>query len=111
MGDRGHNSAKLKSYIGLARRANKLALGQDNVLKAILSRQAMLVLISEDCGTAAARQIKGKSKTASIPVLIAGTREEFGQAVGIPACSALAVLDKGFAQLIKKVCNREQVED
>ncbi|HHU07541.1 MAG TPA: hypothetical protein GXZ59_04265 [Clostridiaceae bacterium] len=111
MMDSGQKLAKLKSYIGLARRANKLACGQDRSLEALLSRQAVLLLISEDCGAAAARQLKGKAKTASVPVLMVGTREEIGQAVGIPACSAVAVMDEGFAQLIKKVCNREQVED
>lgn len=109
--DSRQDLTKLKGYLGLARRAQKLALGQDNVIKAVLSRTAKLVLISEDCGKAAARQIKGKAKTASIPVLIIGTREEFGQAVGIKACSALAVLDEGFVRLIENVFNREQVED
>jgi len=106
-------SEKSKSYLGLARRAGKLAIGQDKTLQAIRVRESALVILSEDCGTAAERKIRGKAKTASVKVLTLGTRTELGQAIGLAPVSALAVLDRGFAAIIEKYenSNRVLVED
>lgn len=101
---------RILNILGLARRANKLALGQDKTIKSILDRKAKLIILSNDCGAAAKRQIAGKAKTAGLRVLILGSREELGRAVGISAGSAIGVLDAGFAALIESGY-REQVED
>jgi ribosomal protein L7Ae-like RNA K-turn-binding protein len=107
----GMGNERILNILGLARRASMLALGQDKTIKSILDRKAKLVVLSKDCGAAAKRQITGKAETAGIRILTLGSsREELGQAVGIPGSSAIGVLDAGFAALIESGY-REQVED
>ncbi len=102
---------EIKNILGLAKKANLLALGQDKTIKAALDRKASIIILSADAGGAAERKIRGKAATALIPVLTVATRSQLGQAVGLDSCSAIAVLDEGFARLIINKDDSDQLED
>ena len=55
-------NSKLKSVLGLARKANKLSLGNDSVLEKIEKKIAKLVIFSSDASSRTIENIKRKAK-------------------------------------------------
>ena len=82
------SNERILNILGLARRASKLALGQDKTIKSILDRKAKLVVLSRDCGAAAKRQITGKAETAGIRILTLGSsRKNWARRSEFPAAA------------------------
>jgi ribosomal protein L7Ae-like RNA K-turn-binding protein len=94
---------KAKSYLGLAMRAGKLVTGDEGVLQAIRSGQAVMVWIAEDASANALKKYRDKCHFFHVPLIERLTREELGTCVGKPQRVVVAVTDKGFAEMIQKV--------
>ena len=88
--------------LGLAMRAGKLTAGDSNVLDAIRSGEAKLVLIASDASDNARKKYTDKCSHYQIPLLLCGSREELGAAIGKEERVVLAVTDAGFAGLLSK---------
>lgn len=86
------------SLLGLAKRAGKLAAGDEAVKE--LSRTGVIraVFLSEDAGAAVSRQAAFLAGRANAPLLtIPCTKAELGGALGWKSCALCAVSDIGFA--------------
>ncbi|OYD09943.1 YlxQ family RNA-binding protein [Paludifilum halophilum] len=99
---------KLYQLLGLAARAGKLVSGEEQVLRAIRSGRAFLVLISQDAAKNAAKKIADKCTYYQVPLSQAGSRRQLGRAVGKGERVVVAVVDPGFSRLMR---NRIRVTD
>ncbi|UHA73895.1 L7Ae/L30e/S12e/Gadd45 family ribosomal protein [Paenibacillus sp. 481] len=92
---------KLFSQLGLARRAGKLATGDEIVLKAIRSKEAKLVFVAENASDNTKKKFRDKCRTYGVPLVIGFDRVQLGVSVGRPERVVLAVTDKGFANMMQ----------
>jgi ribosomal protein L7Ae-like RNA K-turn-binding protein len=97
------NLDKAKSYLGLAMRAGKLVTGDEGVLAAIRSGQAVMVWIAEDASANAKKKYQDKCHSYHVPLMERLNRQELGACIGKPERVVVAVTDKGFAEMINKV--------
>ena len=93
----------LLGLLGLAKKAGKLALGEEEAAAAALAHKTKLLLVASDAaeGTAArARRAAeaGNARCFQVPL----TKTDLGGAAGRATCAALAVTDTGFAASILK---------
>ncbi|GKS09982.1 YlxQ family RNA-binding protein [Paenibacillus chitinolyticus] len=90
------------SNLGLAMRAGKLVTGEESVLKAIRSGEAKLVILAEDAADNTSKKFQDKCRSYDVPLLVLGNREELGSSIGKEARVTIAVVDDGFARMLKK---------
>jgi ribosomal protein L7Ae-like RNA K-turn-binding protein len=91
-------------HLGLARRAGKLALGQDRLFAALKRQDVFLIVASDDIGSAAGRQLYARAAKKKITVISGYDREMLGRAVGVDRCTVIGVLERGFAETLQKKC-------
>lgn len=88
------------AWIGLARRAGKLAPGDQAVHLALKYHRARLVWLAEDGGQATRRKYEFWAKTEGVPVVRAGTKVELGSAAGMAPLAVLAIEDRRMAERV-----------
>jgi len=93
---------KFYSNLGLAMRAGKLVTGEESVLKAIRSGEAKLVLLAEDASAGTRKKMNDKCASYDVPLIECGNREMLGGSIGKEARVIVAVLDNGFANMLRK---------
>lgn len=93
---------KALSHLGLAMRAGKVVTGNEAVLKAIRSGEAKLVILAADASDNTQKKFRDKCGTYDIPLAIVFHRDELGASIGKDQRVALAVTDKGFAEMISR---------
>ena len=86
------------NLLGLARRAGKAALGEEQVCDAIRARTARLVFVASDCAENAAERLARFVEDTHVVLLpVPWTKAELGGAIGWNACAAAAFTDMGLA--------------
>lgn len=86
------------SLLGLAKRAGKLAAGDEPVRELLRDGTVRAVFLASDAGASAARQAEFAAERAQAPLLrLPVTVAELGGALGRRACALCAVSDSGFA--------------
>ena len=93
---------KILSMFGLAARAGKIASGEFQTETAVKSQTAYLVVVAEDASDNTKKLFRDKCSFYKIPIIILGTKEELGHAIGKEFRASLALLDKGFAEAVIK---------
>lgn len=102
---------KCLSLLGLMRRANALAIGEDSTGEAVHAGKARLLLIAQDASDNARRRAMGYlTGRSAIPVELPYTKEEISAAVGAGGCSMAAVTDMGFANALMELLSEAQPE-
>lgn len=95
--------------LGLMRRANALALGEDSTGDAVRAGRARLLLIAADASDNARRRAMGYAEGRSvIPLELPYTKGEISAAVGAGGCSMAAVTDMGFANALMALLSQAQ---
>ncbi len=87
------------SRLGLARRANLLAVGTEAVKTALQKRKAHLVLLAQDISAKSEKEFQYLSGGKVPVVRLSADLETVGAAIGIRA-GILAVTDEGMAKAI-----------
>lgn len=83
--------------VGLAKRAGRLALGEDLVEESIRDHKARVILLASDAGEGTVRRTQKKAGD-RVPVLrIAADKATLGGALGRESCAVCALTDLGFA--------------
>lgn len=93
---------KVFGLIGLAKRAGRLALGEDAVKDSIRFGKSRLVIIAEDASDNTRKSITDSCKYYNVKYYITATKDTLGHAVGNSFNAAVSVLDDGFAKNIEK---------
>ena len=100
---------KTLGYLGLARRAGKLEIGEDGTCGAIRSRKAKAVFLAEDAAENSRRRATNLADAHDIPVhTVSATKAELGHAVGRDLCAMLAVCDEGLARAAAQAIEQNQ---
>lgn len=85
------------TLLGLARRAGKLAIGEEPVRQALASGTAKTVFLAADAADHTRRKMEprlGNVPLQRVPAL----KAELGQALGRESCAVCAVTESGFAK-------------
>jgi len=98
---------KILSLFGLAARAGRLASGEFQTETAVKTGTAHLVVVAEDASDNTKKLFQDKCSFYKVPVIILGTKEELGHAIGKEFRASLAILDEGFANAVMKKMNQE----
>lgn len=96
------NETKILSYLGLAMKAGKLASGEFMTEKTVKERKAKLVIVAEDASDNTKKMFRNMCEFYHVPLYTMSSKETLGHGIGKQIRASLAVLDKGFADIIKK---------
>ena len=95
--------------IGLAARARAIAIGTNNVLDAVRSKTAKLVLIANDVSENTKKNLTDKTAYYSVKAEITDiTAQELGRAVGHSNTAAIAFTDLNFIKAYEKSLSSEK---
>lgn len=104
--------AKALSALGMAMRAGKLATGDDTAMKAVRQGKAKLVLLAADASDNTRKKYRDKCATYGVKLVEAFDRYALGAAIGKADRVIVAVLERGFADMIlRKLGNHSEVEN
>lgn len=95
---------KVLSLLGLARRAGKLAIGNDSVLESIEKKEAKMIFAAGDLSVRTCKKIEAAAQEKEIPFLQTTiSMDELGFAIG-KRVGILSITEIGFANKIKQLC-------
>jgi len=95
---------KIIALLGMARRAGKVSSGESQVEAFLKKKKGNLLLIAAD-SPGANTKFSRWAKDINIPVLMDGSKQELGLAIGLSPRSIVLIMDKGFADAILKESN------
>ena len=94
-----HNQEKALHLLGIARKANRLAIGEEPAGIACRSGKARLLLVAQDAGEHTVRRAQSFCRSGKPAWMQVGfTKEELGNGLGCNACALCAVLDPALAK-------------
>lgn len=94
---------KVLSLLGLAKKAGRLAPGEEAASAAARGHGARLMLLAEDAAEHTKRRMRSSAERGGCPLLtLPADKETLGRALGQGSCAALAVTDAGFAAAVMK---------
>lgn len=93
---------KFLSLLGLCQKAGKMISGSMQCESAIRSGKAYLVIISEEASEATKDEFTHLCTSRDIPLIIIGSKDELGSAIGKYSRTLLAVTDPAFKELLLK---------
>ena len=104
---------KIASYLGLARKAGFLQVGEEATGFTARSGKARLILVASDASDNASRRAAGFHQTAgSFLLRLPLAKYELSAALGKNGCSMMAVTDSGFAyKLAQEIYEMSPHED
>lgn len=89
------------ALLGLAKKAGRLAVGNDAVLEALHTGRARAVIFACDAADNTVRRFQ--NRCGDVPVeTLSYTKETLGAAIGYKSCAAAAICDAGFAAAFYK---------
>lgn len=74
----------------------------------IRSGKAELVIVSQEASEATLDRFTGLSRSYRVDMLVAGTQEQLGRAIGKFSRTVLVILDNAFKEMLLKVQNEIQ---
>ena len=94
---------KIAGYLGLAQKAGKIAAGDRMAMEAMKKDGVFLLMIAEDIAEAPRKELLQAATMRGVTVFHWQDKATLGLVTGKSPRGALAVLDKGFAEAIKKI--------
>lgn len=97
----------LLSFLGMARRAGCLVMGDKAVAES--AKSAKLICTAEDLASGSrGRAVKAAQKGNAPIITLPYSKEEIGRALGRTTCGILALTDDGFALQVTKAHGERQ---
>ncbi|MCX7773098.1 MAG: ribosomal L7Ae/L30e/S12e/Gadd45 family protein [Clostridia bacterium] len=94
---------RIYGFLGIARKAGALALGESVAEQAVRRGKAHLVLVTLDASDNTKKKIETACFTHKVPMVAFGEKEKLGHMLGKAFFSVLAVTDKGFSDRIHEL--------
>lgn len=101
---------KMKSLIGLARRAGKVITGDEACMKAVRNGKAPLIVVAADASDNTKKKYADKCSYYGTTLIVTGDRQSLGGAIGRPDQVVIAIEDEGFASGIRTCMDKSEVE-
>ncbi len=99
---------KIPGLLGLMRRASAISLGEDNSLETIRDGKGKILILAHDVSDNARRRAENASSGRNVETVeLPFSREDFGAALGMSACSMAVVTDLGFADALARLLAAE----
>ncbi len=89
--------------VSLARKAGKLARGEEMTKNAIRARRCFLVILASDAGANTVKSIRNSCAYYCVPYVIGADKASLGRATGSAARAVVGILDEGFANGIQSL--------
>ena len=102
--------ARLLSMLSLARKAGKLATGEEGCEKAISKREAKLILVATDASQNTKKKFTNKANHYKVPLYSLFTKEVMGKHIGVHSRATIVVTDSGFAAKILEFIKKGWVD-
>lgn len=103
---------KALNYLGIARKAGRIELGEENTGIAARGGKARLVILASDASDNARRRAEGFVARTHIPLLtVPFTKAEISDMTGKSGCSMAALTDIGLAHSFASALELEHGED
>lgn len=102
--------SELLNLTGLAKRAGRLALGEDMVEEAIRGHKARLILLAHDAAQGTERRIRNRAGDRTPVLRIEASRAELGGALGRESCAVCALTDMGLANKAAEAAAQDNPE-
>lgn len=97
---------KILSFIGLARKAGKVAIGEAMCEKSIRNGNACILIVADDASMNTKKKFINACTYRSIPYRFFSSKESVGKAIGKGTIAVICIIDSGFAgkigQMIEK---------
>ena len=97
---------KFFAMIGLAKRANKITIGEERIKTDIKFKRAKLVVIANDASDNTKKSLKNSCNYYKTGYIEAGDKETLGKCIGKDFCAAVSVNDENFAKAISEKINQ-----
>ena len=94
---------KILNLLGLAKRAGKIIVGEDLLVKALQNKTINLLIIAEDCGKNTTKKLTDKATYYNVKFVKVFTVEEISLAIGMDNRVAIGVTDNGFSKKIRQL--------
>ncbi len=104
-------NSPIYGLLGLALRAGKLTVGQDQSLRLLQRGRAHLILLAADASGNTKKVFQDKGKFYGVPVREIGPMERLGKALGKGPRAVVAVADEAFARNMLKKMKAREVSD
>jgi len=101
---------KIFSYLGLAKRAGKIVIGTDAVLKNLNKSRTHLIILASDASDATIDKVIKKAFYYKIPVIKKYSTAELGLALGVSNPKVIGLNDIGFTKAMLAELEREGSE-
>ncbi|MCI6019577.1 MAG: ribosomal L7Ae/L30e/S12e/Gadd45 family protein [Clostridiales bacterium] len=98
---------RVLSLIGLATKAGKVVSGEFSTERAVKSKKAYMVIVASDASENTKTKFENCCNYYKVPMLVYGTKETLGRAMGKELRASLALTDMGFVKAIEKLAGPE----
>lgn len=88
---------RIYSFLGLARKANKLVSGDETCERSLKAGKVSLIIVAEDASKSTKEKFTNACNYRKVDIRIFGEKELLGKFIGKDIRSVLAILEKGFA--------------
>ena len=92
---------KIYSFISLAKKAGRLAAGEEACEKALKSGKVHLLIVSEDASINTVKKFQDACAYRDIAMVCFGEKELLGKFTGGNLRTVIAIKDRGFADQLK----------
>ena len=104
------NRDKVLSLIGLAMKAGRCTSGETMTENETKLGRARLVIVASDASDNTKKKFRDMCEFYKVPICFYGDKDTLGHSMGKEFRASLAILDKGFADGIRKeLKNREDI--
>lgn len=93
---------KIYSLLGLATKSRNLVSGEFMTENAVKAKKATLVIVSIDASDNTKKMFSDMCDFYHVPLVLYGTKDELGHAMGKELRASLAITNKGFASSVMK---------
>lgn len=91
------------SMMGLAKKAGKVAIGEEPVGAEARAKHARVILVAQDAGASSVRRAFSFAESgACLCLTVPADKDQMGRALGRTSCAMAAITDIGFAEAIVK---------
>lgn len=98
---------KIYSMLGLAVRAGKIKSGEFATEQSVKAGKCYLCIVAEDASDNTRKKFNDMCTFYETPIIVFGTKDEMGHAMGKDIRATVAVCDEGFANNISKLVSEE----
>ena len=101
--------SKVKSYLGLARRAGKIVSGYQTCIHTLQKGEVKLIIVAEDTAQNTKDKFIHLCEKYGVPFEIFSTADELSEMTGFPGRGVFGITDKGFAEVTMKEIRNEKI--